>query len=261
MLIIGIMLVRNEDLYVELALRNAIAFCDRMIVCDNGSTDGTPAILERLAEEFSGKIELHRIEHPRRSHELIRRYAGTETWIFAVDGDEIYDPERLAQLRPRLLAREFQKSWLLIGNVLNCRTAAAGEATGFFSPPSRSITKLFNFSAIDDWSGDSPERLHGGEIRFRAGWDATLRRSLHEEWTWEESLFRCLHLCFMHRSTLEQGREPGARKNVSETVHWDWRAKLGNALRRLRGEPVKTWKDEKYARGELATVDVRGFGI
>ena len=39
--IIGIALVRNEDIFVERALRNTIDFCDRLIVADHQSTDGT----------------------------------------------------------------------------------------------------------------------------------------------------------------------------------------------------------------------------
>ncbi|MEI9897647.1 MAG: hypothetical protein WDN28_28255 [Chthoniobacter sp.] len=36
--IVGITLVRNEDVFVERAVRNAIDFCDRLIIADHYST-------------------------------------------------------------------------------------------------------------------------------------------------------------------------------------------------------------------------------
>ena len=60
----------------------------------------------RLAAEFPGKIELRSITDTRESHFLINGTAGTRTWIFAVDGDEIYDPVGLAKLRQEVLFRE-----------------------------------------------------------------------------------------------------------------------------------------------------------
>ena len=39
--IVGIVLVRNEDVFVEQAIRNVAAFCDRIHVADHVSTDRT----------------------------------------------------------------------------------------------------------------------------------------------------------------------------------------------------------------------------
>ena len=49
--IIGALLVRDDDLYVERAVRNVFGFCDELILIDNKSKDGTLPILKRLAEE------------------------------------------------------------------------------------------------------------------------------------------------------------------------------------------------------------------
>jgi hypothetical protein len=48
MQVVGIALVRNEDLYVERALRNVAAFCETIHVVDHMSTDGTWEILRGL---------------------------------------------------------------------------------------------------------------------------------------------------------------------------------------------------------------------
>ena len=49
MQIVGVMLVHNEDEFVERALRNAAPFCDRFHVADHMSTDGTWDAIGRVA--------------------------------------------------------------------------------------------------------------------------------------------------------------------------------------------------------------------
>ena len=202
--IVGIVLVRNEDNFVEAAVRNITAFCDQILLADHGSTDGTSAILRSLAGELP-KIHYRSVQHPSESHALIRSFAGSSTWVFGVDGDEIYEPDRLARLRQKIFSGDFDKSWMLLGNVLHATKLATDRrtASGHFAPPCRSMTKLYNFDAIESWGGYTPERLHGGDVRFRDGFTAEDRRMLHEEVTWDEADFRCLHLCFLKRSTLD----------------------------------------------------------
>ena len=52
MQVVGVVLVRNEDVFVEQAIRNIAAFCDRIYAVDHLSTDLTPEILRRLASEL-----------------------------------------------------------------------------------------------------------------------------------------------------------------------------------------------------------------
>lgn len=259
--IIGIVLVRNEDLFVRRAVENVLPFCDRIILADNGSTDGTSALLVGLASRFPQKLAYHRISHPSESHELIKPYVGGDYWIFGVDGDEIYDSARLVEFRSRILAGEFARHWMVMGNVLHCTelNLEGGSASGYLSPPSRSMTKLHNFAAIDSWDGDTVERLHGGEIGFRPGFAHDSKRNLERESGWETAPFRCLHLCFLRRSSADS-RKPAARENIME-IH---RSGITGQLRRLanrllrRKSPSK-WKQERYCRGPLATVETRPF--
>jgi hypothetical protein len=160
--------VHNEDLFVEQALHNVAAFCDRIHAVDHVSTDDTWDVLRRLADELP-QLDVRRTAHAAESHRLVEPYAGTRTWVFGVDGDELYDPERLLTFREQLLGGEYDHAFKIASNVLNCvdLDRTQGTATGYMSPPSRSITKLYNFGAIDSWAGDGAERLHGGEIDFR----------------------------------------------------------------------------------------------
>ena len=252
--IAGIVLVRNEDLHVERAVRNAARFCDRLILCDNGSRDGTPAILRSLASELP-EASFHALSHPRESHELIKPFCGTNTWVFGVDGDEIYDPGGLVRLRQRILHGEFDGVWRMKGNVVHCTALGDVMARGYAAPPSRSITKLYNFAAIRSWDGDTVERLHGGRIDFADGWNDAMKRNLQDELTWDESPLRCLHLCFLPRSSRDKSGST-ARANIMET----YGAGLRGWGRRFFGaSSAARWKHDYYRRGSEVSVDSRPF--
>ncbi len=260
MQVVGILLVKDEDLFVERAVRNAIGFCDRFVAVDNGSNDGTTAILKRLREEFHDKMEIHRASHPRLSHELIQPFAGTRTWIFGVDGDEVYDPEGLLRMRGRLESGEFDSEWCLFGNVLNVRSLdhAKGIAEGHLSPPCRSMTKLYNFNAISAWEGPCHERMHGGKVIYREGFHERLRRNLHEEVSWEATDFRCLHLCFIRRSSMEKENTP-PRSNIMDRYAWSFTKLLRTAADfLLRRSPIDS-KEQRYGRGPLVSKPMASF--
>lgn len=259
--IVGIVLVRNEDRFVRRVVENITGFCDRIILADNASTDGTATILRDLAESDPGRREYHRLESPAESHGLLADLAGSDTWVFGVDGDEIYDPKALETFRVRLLFGEFSNSWMIMGNVLNCVRLNREDhrASGYLAPPSRSMTKLYNFAAIDSWDGNTAERLHGGTIRFRAGFSADFKRTLQFEYPWEESPLRCLHMCFLRRSSLEPENAAGRQSNM-EMRHGGWGALYKHWLHRLLNwKRNSSWKQECYRRGPLVTLDTRPF--
>ena len=79
--IVGIVLVRNEDFFVGQAVRNVAAFCDTLLLCDHKSSDRTASILRELAAELPD-TSFHAVEHPRESHEFLKPFAGTRTWVF-----------------------------------------------------------------------------------------------------------------------------------------------------------------------------------
>jgi Glycosyl transferase family 2 len=261
--IVGIVLVRNEDVFVEQAVRNVARFCDRIHAVDHVSTDGTWAALDRLGREYS-HVEARRVHHAAESHRLLEPYAGTNTWVFGVDGDELYDPERLTVFRQALLAGAHDRAFKVASNVLNCVSIDRGErsASGYLSPPSRSITKLYNFGAIESWRSDGAERLHGGTITFRPGFDEQSVENIGERLSWDETPLRCLHACFLRRSTSEPEPEAGFARPILEETGMQDRSLLGTLKRRARGRPQppsSAWKREKYMRGELVTVDASPF--
>lgn len=255
--------MHNEDLFVEQAIRNVAAFCDHIHAVDHVSNDETWNVLRKLADELP-QLDVRRTAHAAESHRLVEPYAGTPTWVFGVDGDELYDPERLRTFRGQLLDGAYDHAFKIASNVLNCvqldRTQQT--ATGYMSPPSRSITKLYNFDAIDSWAGDGAERLHGGEIGFRAGYDERAVDNIGERLTWDETPLRCLHACFLRRSSADSEEDAISIRPILEESGLHDRTLLGAAKRRLlrRRAPVTSdWKREKYMRGDLTTVDTCPF--
>ena len=260
--IIGILLVRNEDIYLGRIIANIIDFCDEIIVADNRSVDDTAAVVRSLQKIYP-RIRYHSIDHPGESQDLIAGYAGTPAWIFAVDGDELYDPGGLAVLRRKLLQGEHDDRWMILGNVLHCLELdlTRQEARGYLSPPSRSMTKLYNFARIVSWDGPCPERLHGGTVRFQPGCSGDDRYHYHEKTTWDQSIFRCLHLCFLPRSSSERkGQGPRFRENISEknSRNW-WKRILGFWAGTLGGSLASQYKREKYMRGAVVAMPVDSF--
>lgn len=259
--IVGIVLVHNEDVFVEQAIRNVAGFCDRIHAVDHMSTDGTWNVLQALASDYK-HLDVRRARHAGESHTLLEPYAGTDTWVFGVDGDELYDHTRLAGFREELLGGAYREAFKVASNVLNCVELDRETAAGYLSPPSRSITKLYNFGAIESWHGDGSERLHGGTIGFRAGYDERAVENIGERLSWDETPLRCLHGCFLRRSSRDTESQSAGRPILEHSGMHD-RSLSGAIKRKLRrhAPPAETtdWKRQKYMRGELVTVDASPF--
>jgi glycosyltransferase involved in cell wall biosynthesis len=267
--IVSISLVRNEDRFLRQALLNVARFCDRMLVADHMSTDETPEILRSLSRELD-HLEVRRVRNAAESHDLIAGYAGTETWILCVDGDELYDPAGLPEFRESLENGAFETVFRVRPAGLHCYELdeSARLATGHLSPPSRPVVGILNFAAIDAWTNVTTERLHGGDVSFREGFSWGSWRHLGEEFGWESSPFRDLHLGFIRRSSADNGDgTPPRRASLAESGAYrrDVRGALERSARRLLRRPhgavrdVQAWKAEKYERGERVTVDVSPF--
>ena len=265
--LVGSVLVRNEDRFVEQAVLNIASCCDRIYAHDHVSDDDTWEILRRLASQLD-HLEVHRTRRTSDSQKPLERYAGTQTWVLGVDGDELYDPAALAKLRDALTAGEHSDVFRLKGHVLNCEELDmdSRSASGYMAPPSRPITKLFNFGAVSSWTGSS-HRLHDGWPAFRPGFHWESLRYLSETTSWEDDPLRCLHVCFLPRSTRD--RESPVRLNPVETGMYD-RTLVGRLKRKVRAPAIDPkivelhhagtdWKREWYARGERVRVDAGPF--
>jgi hypothetical protein len=267
--VVASVLVRNEDVFVEQAIRNVSAFCDEIHVVDHVSEDRTWEIVRSLEREL-GHLDVRRSRNSGTAHELLEGYAGSSTWVLGVDGDELYDANGLARLRRDLLDGAHADVFRLKAHVLNCDEldVSANTASGWLAPPSRPVTKLFNFRAVESWTR-SPDPLQGGNAVFRPGFHWESRRDLAQATSWEADPLRCLHVCFLPRSSRDAGVATGGRTNLDESRQFD-RGPFGVLKRFLRPpRPAahivelerqgKNWKREWYARGERVTVDASPF--
>lgn len=262
--IIASVLVRDENIYIDRVIRNIQKFCDKIIITDHNSVDGTFEICTHLAEEFPN-IEVKRIDLLEESFEAIKPYCGTKTWIFAVDGDEIFDPAGLAEMRRRLLEGEFSEYWTVFANTLHCvkLDLKAKKAWGYLAPPARAGARLYNFSIIKDWL-DHGERLLGDNIHFEDGYHLGLRKYLHQETDWEDAYFRYVHVSFLPRSTRQNTSFLKTRLNANEVERI---AIQKNPLKRfytsLKMNMLRIlsrdWKSQKYKQGPVVEKHITGF--
>jgi glycosyltransferase involved in cell wall biosynthesis len=257
--IVGIVLARDEDVWVEQAVRSVLEFCDQVVLCDHRSRDRTSAILRALAAEHP-HLSYTRIRNPKASHDAIKELAGSDTWVLSADADEIYDRERLAAFRIRLLAGDYDQWWAIRLSMLHCAVIdfEGRTATGWLAPPARSGAKLFNFAAISAWEGPTTQRLHGGTPIFRPSRTNAVHH-VGEHYGWDDAPFRCLHVCFMRRSSSASPREL-ARQSYGDRLSAGRPRRVWFDIKRLVGRPhASWWKVEKYARGELVTLPIDGF--
>jgi hypothetical protein len=260
--VVAVVLLHDEDVFAERVIRNVAAFCDRIHVADHASRDRTWEIVSRLARELDN-VDAVRISHAARSHDLVLPYIGTDTWVLSPDGDEIFDPAGLERLRGELESGRYDRFFRLFPGMLHCveLDETDRKASGYLSPPARSGPKLFNFAALRSWDKVFRERLHEGEPVFRDGWTWESKLVLGDERSWDENPFRCLHACFLRRSSLEQAAGEHVRLNIGEANTYR-RGAVGRVLRALRREeraPDLAWKLEKYRQGPVVSVDASPF--
>ncbi len=102
------MIVRNEaDRYLPMVLSDLATYCDRIVVLDDGSTDGTPEVCRSFA-----KVVFHRRETSLfwQNESVLRIQlwdlvvAEGPEWILAIDADEMLEP-RFRQEKRRLLTQ------------------------------------------------------------------------------------------------------------------------------------------------------------
>lgn len=127
------MVVKNEDRFVYYVLKSVLPFAQKILICDNGSTDRTLEIIKKFGDD---KIELYqsRANSPN-DIGLVRQKqiekTGTD-WIWIVDGDEIY-PERLCREISDIISHKGNKlegivvkRFDLLGDIYHYQSEAVG---------------------------------------------------------------------------------------------------------------------------------------
>lgn len=251
MQIIGVVLVKDEDLHIAWVLNNILEFCDVILVLDNYSTDATYDIIADLAKQHP-KIKLQRWRNARASQQALREYYATDTWLFRVDGDEIHNPAQLRALRERILADEFADTYSVSGGCLNCASVdfANQTARGYPAPPAAGGGGLFNMNLVTDWQNENRERLHGHPI-FR---QPPARQHVRVD------DFKCLHLCFMQRSSKQYSFANRMKERARRLFgkHWDNPLNARPAVKHKKQKDIAR-KIRDYAVGEIVEESIARY--
>lgn len=265
--IIGICQIQNEDVFIGQVLKNIVDFCDVVLVADHLSTDRTAEIVTRLSHDYTN-IQYFKIKHPSEAHDMVRVYANTATWVFPVDGDELYDPFALSRLKKQLFRGEFDEYRQIYGHSMHCVSIDINNHTakGYMSPPCRTVTKLYNFNAIVDWVGPCSEKCLGGSIIFKPGYSGQSNLRIIDQFDWNESPFRLLHACFVKRSSkdklLDDTKSIGGRLNPYEIHVSTIFEKIKISLKKnLKFNAPSLYKKEMYMRGPVVEMDISEFLI
>jgi len=220
--ILGISIIKDEESFCALAIENALALCDELLILDNNSTDRTHEICVKMTNRHQGRVRLEKIDDLALSHEYVRRHVNTDTWIFGVDGDEIYDPIGLSALRLRILDGMYQDLWRVRSHFFNIAALQKWQnhqvlAAGWMAPPSHPVTKFYNMSVINDWPMDEGRAIFQPKTKIWKSKKKPGQRDIFDELDWNESFFRCLHLRFIPRTSGEMDADLilGPRHNMS----------------------------------------------
>lgn len=250
MKIVGLMMVRNEDRFLGAAIRNIVDFCDRVIVVDTGSEDQTRNIAYKAAREYGGRVDFYDEMDLTKTHRFAEQFVGQDVWLFGVDGDEIYDPQRLAELRVRIDNGEFADRWRIVGAYLHVTYYGDHKATGYPGPPAHTPTKLYNMNLITAWPSDGLHTLFHPKTR-----EIKHASIAYEAEGWAGADLRCLHFRFVRRSSLDNGLIAGRRLTPEDIA--------GFGSRKDRGEADAEGLNDRmsYRVGEVVTVSTAPFGV
>ena len=261
--IIGIFLVKNEENFMAWSLMNVVNFCDQILVLDNFSIDRTKEIINNIAD-LHDHIELIEVKNANNTQKYLKKYFGTKTWVLGVDGDEIHDPLGLIRMRNRIKSGEFDQFWSIASRYLHVTefNFNGSSVSGYTSPPAKAGLKLYNFNAIDNWNSHwrKRERLHGKALQFRDGYSKLNSYKFSLETEWNSADFRCLHLCFLKRSSIDLQNsnliQSAKRTNPAESKTF---RRCLRTIERLKSNS-SDYRKKRYARGSVATFELTNFG-
>lgn len=105
MLLIGLMLARNEEWCIGLSVRVALRWVDRLVVLDHASTDRTQQILDEIEAEYPGRLIRLREDDPvwyemaYRQRMLDAGRAAGGTHFAMIDADEVLTGNLIDSIR------------------------------------------------------------------------------------------------------------------------------------------------------------------
>jgi dolichol-phosphate mannosyltransferase len=144
------------EVVVEKIIGSGLPFDLRIVVCDDGSRDGTAAKLENLAKRYPIVVLTHRInrglgETVRDLFEYVAEHASADDVVFRLDCDDSHEPHFLGSMIQRLddgydvvIASRFQPGGGQIG--VNARRRFISHGANLY------MKILFNIKGVKDYT-------------------------------------------------------------------------------------------------------------
>lgn len=177
-------LVKNEEVFIEAAIRSVIDFVDCVLVFDTGSTDRTVEIVTNLQKEFPQKIVFekkgvaNKQRHTDLRQEMVER---TQTdWWMILDGDEVWGEtawqEAIGIMATAATECIIAPFYLCVGDVYHATRRA--PQIGMFGRREYWYPRFFRSTPGMYWQGDYNEDTiyrANGEVFFNEKNTAILR--------------------------------------------------------------------------------------
>lgn len=119
MKIYGLVLIKNEADIIASVLKSATEWCDKIIIFDNGSTDGTWQIVQELSKIYKQIVPYISDDTPFRIGLRSRMFnafknemSDDDWWCIRMDGDEFYidNPREFLSNVPRIYSHVYKDS-------------------------------------------------------------------------------------------------------------------------------------------------------
>lgn len=99
-MIIGALRVKDENRWIERAIRSILPLCDRVVVFDDNSTDNTVELCRLTPKTEVIRSPFNGLDEQRDKNRLLDEVMGYRPeWIIMIDGDEMLAPGAAEQLR------------------------------------------------------------------------------------------------------------------------------------------------------------------
>lgn len=171
--IVTIMRVKNEEKYIGHSLASVEELGGKVIVLDDGSTDGTTAIVRSFPfVSYHWQLGMEMDEGRDRTYLYKEALKLRPKWILTLDGDEVLEPETPARILRAIVncPNDVNVFALLIGQMA---TAPDARKQKWFGPPSidtaKRIFRVRDASRSHEFVSEFGGGLHCGSMPPMAG--------------------------------------------------------------------------------------------
>lgn len=242
-------LIKNEENFIEYAIRSVVDSVDQVLVFDTGSEDRTVEIVKALQKEYPDKIVFEekglcdKKRHTQLRQEMIER-TNTE-WFMVLDGDEVWTKrgmrEALETIKHRLeIECIMAPFYLCVGDVMHYSRRGKFEVLGVTD---HVTTRFFKIVRGIHWVGKYGEDTlydEFGEVFF----------------TEKNSIFlknRFWHLTHLQRSSQDVYSSGGTRIKKQRLTYF----LIGH---RIKERPPEVF-DKLYLKKHLLPLSVSFFAF